>query len=191
MMPDDGRSVAADRQAFPLAKYQYTCRANRNQQKADKHLWTSAMSERQSMATSFTSREPLVHTKVRLFAQRLPIAWQKKSGDPTPVYEGQSVLIEGTPWQQVAAALRARRIRKLLPMSNDISLFVNQMTASGPTVRMTWQMDIQIDEGGAHAQVHSTRPRLDLEPVPVEPFDNVLSVTTKLLEAANARNLNF
>jgi hypothetical protein len=107
------------------------------------------------------------------------------------VYKGESVLIEGSLWRQVVAALWARRVCEPLPASSDFTLFVHQMTASGPVLKMTWRIDIRIAEGSARAQVYSTRSLIDLEPVPVEPYDNVLAVATKVSGDANAKNIVF
>jgi hypothetical protein len=149
------------------------------------------MTEQDSTATSFTPREALVRTRVWLFAEMLPFFWQQKNTSPVPVYDGKSVLIGGSPWQQAEAALGAGPVREPLPSSNEFSLFVDQITVSGPIVKMTWRVDIQVRDGVASAQVYSTLPRVDVEPISIEPFADVLAVATKILEAANAKNLDF
>jgi hypothetical protein len=139
------------------------------------------------MTVNYEVLEPLVDTRVRVYAEKLDILWQQTNPRPTPECEGRSVQFEGSPCEQCISALRSRHVRGPFPASKAITVLVVQQTTSGPHVLTTWRIDIAVAEGAARARVHSTRPRIDIGPVPIEAMDDVVAVAVKVLEAAQGK----
>ncbi len=135
-------------------------------------------------AHGFNVREPLVDTRVRVYAEKLgTLAPQSRS---RPVCQRRSIMFDGTPLQQCLAALRSRSSQRPFVVSKAITVLVRQRTLSLPKALTTWLVDIAVAGGTAHARVYSTLPRLDVGPIPVSPTDDVVAVAIKVLEAADA-----
>jgi hypothetical protein len=133
---------------------------------------------------SYEKPEPLVDTRVRVYAKKLDTFWQQYHPHPVSVCEGRSIQLEGSAWEQCIAALRSKHVCGAFPVSDAITVLVVQQTTSGPHVLTTWRVDIEIRNGAAHARVYSTRPRLDFGPIPVEATDDIVVVAIKVLETA-------
>ena len=142
---------------------------------------------------SYEKPEPLVNTRVRVYAKKLDTFWQQYHPHPVSVCEGRSIQLEGSAWQQCIAALRSRYVRGPFPVSDDITVLAVQQTISGPHVLTTWRIDIAVaagaGAGAANARVHSTRPRIDLGPILIEMTDDIVVVAIKVLEAAHDRTV--
>jgi hypothetical protein len=126
--------------------------------------------------------EPLVDTRVRVYAEKLRQLWQQHNPHPAPACEGRSIQLDGSAWEQCITALRSRHVRGPFPLSDAITVLIVQQTTSGPHVMTTWRVDIEIRGRAAYARVHSTLPRIDLGPIPVETTDDVVAVAIKVLE---------
>jgi hypothetical protein len=142
---------------------------------------------------SYEKPEPLVNTRVRVYAKKLDTFWQQYHPHPVSVCEGRSIQLEGSAWEQCIAALRSRYVRGPFPVSDDITVLAVQQTISGPHVLTTWRIDIAVaagaGAGAANARVHSTRPRIDLGPILIEMTDDIVVVAIKVLEAAHDRTV--
>ena len=140
---------------------------------------------------SYEKPEPLVNTRVRVYAKKLDTFWQQYHPHPVSVCEERSIQLEGSAWQQCIAALRSRYVRGPFPVSDDITVLAVQQTISGPHVLTTWRIDIAVaaGAGAANARVHSTRPRIDLGPILIEMTDDIVVVAIKVLEAAHDRTV--
>ncbi|RDJ98532.1 hypothetical protein DLM46_32920 [Paraburkholderia lacunae] len=134
---------------------------------------------------SYEIPEPLVDTRVRVYATKLDTFWQQQTPRPVPVCEGRAIQFEGSAWEQCIAALRSRYVRGPFPVSDDITILAVQQTTSGPHVLTTWRIDIAVADGAANARVRSTQPRIDLGPIPVRMTDDIVAVAIKVLEAAH------
>ena len=135
-------------------------------------------------AHGFNVREPLVDTRVRVYAEKLGALVQQSRS--RPACQGRSILFEGTRWQQCIAALRSRSSQGPFVESAAITVLVRQRTLSLPEALTTWLVDIAVADGAAHERVYSTLPRLDVGPIPVRPTDDVVAIAIKVLEAADA-----
>jgi hypothetical protein len=134
---------------------------------------------------SYEIPEPLVDTRVRVYAKKLDTFWQQYRPHPVSVCEGRSILLEGSAWEQCIAALRSRYVRGPFPVSDAVTVLVVRQTTSGPHVKTTRRVDIEIRDGAARARVHSTQPRIDFGPILVQMTDDIVAVAIKVLEAAH------
>jgi hypothetical protein len=134
--------------------------------------------------TSYEIPEPLVDTRVRVYAESMGMLCQQLRSHPA--CEGRSIQLEGTAWQQCIAALRSRSVMGPFPVSNTVTVRVRQRTLSVPRALTTRLVDIAVTDGAAHARVYSTLPPLDVGPISVGPTDDVVAVAIKVLEAADA-----
>lgn len=134
---------------------------------------------------SYEIPEPVVNTRVRVYAEKLDMLWLQQSPRPVSVCEGRSIQSEGSPWEQCLAALQSRSVRGPFPVSSASTVLILQQTTSGPELATTWRIDIAVTNGAAHAQVLSTRPRIDLGPILVSARDDVVAVAIKMLQAGH------